>query len=187
MPTEGRRHVDLTEGKMNRRFNAAFASGARLASTDLDFVFVADADNLSHAPGCRGSLDIPALAGLLKSRGVTHSIIVSNWLSPIEAALWAATGAHCITVKANCDDVVTDVVRDLAALGARRVLLGSGDAGYTELVQDIRRLGIDVHLLAHSAQLARRLRDAATNYAWIDRFLWAPKAVAATRASTTVH
>ena len=145
----------------------------RSESREGGFVFVGDADNLSHLDDhTRGYIDVPAFVRLLRSRGVSDAVMVGNWFSPMEAKLWLGAGVACVETKKNADDAIVRVLRERAEAGVSRVLLGSGDGrAFSSVVAELEAVGVHVHVLSNRRRLSRDLQDAASGYAYSDAFV----------------
>ncbi len=136
-----------------------------------EFVFIGDADNLAHYGEKRGSLNVLAFSRLLRERGISASKMVGNHFSPMEEKLWMAAGFECVSTHCNADDEIKSVIRGVVRAGAKRICLGSGDHTFASLVSELKEQGVQVHVLARRNALSPKLRDAATGYAWTDKFL----------------
>lgn len=141
-------------------------------SVTNEFLFVGDADNLTHIDDWRGYIHVLAFSRLLQYRGVSEALLIGNWFSPMEERLWSAAGVECIETHCNADDLIAETLRDHVKRGAKRVLLGSGDGhAFAGLVAELTAQGVEIHVLSNRSCLSRELRAAATGYAYSDRFV----------------
>lgn len=140
---------------------------------------VIDMDNLTHRgfdnrtghARRHAQLDILGLASALRESGVERGTMCRNWdLPALAEQLWTKLGFKVIASRRNCDpEVIAEALR-YADAGFSQLTICSGDAGFTETVNNLRKRGIRVDIWTRQATASARLVNAADSVRYIDDF-----------------
>jgi len=128
-------------------------------------------DNRTDHARPHGQLDILGLTSALRQSGVVRGTMCRNWdLPALAEQLWTKLGFKVIASRRNCDPEVIGEALRYADAGFSQLTICSGDAGYTETVNNLRKRGIRVDIWTRKATASARLVSAACDVRYIDDF-----------------